>query len=116
MKKIHATICAALLALTPPALLAQTPSAADDAKKAAPAKAPAKKKAEPKKADPKKEAPKKVAAKPADKKAAVPPLPQNITVLKNSKTTPLTLRDKDGNIIPTNPDAYDVSSATGKKK
>ena len=30
-------------------------------------------------------------------------------------TGPTTLRDKDGNIIPTSPDAYDVSSATKKK-
>ena len=46
--------------------------------------------------------------------AKAPASPSNPTVLKSSQKTP-TLRDKDGNVIPTNPEAYDVSSATGKK-
>jgi hypothetical protein len=39
----------------------------------------------------------------------------NVTVFRNGERPPI-LRDKDGNVIPTSPDAFDVSSATGKKK
>jgi hypothetical protein len=83
-----------------------------------PGKAPAANSSEPKKVEPKKiEAkkpapPKKPAAPKGPKPVKAPPAPK---VYRNSaSTTPL--RDKDGNVIPTNPDAYDVSSATGKKK
>ena len=39
----------------------------------------------------------------------------DFTVYKAGQSPP-NLRGKDGNVIPTNPDAYDVSSGTGKKK
>ena len=70
------------------------------------------KKAAAKKPAPRKPAPKKPAAKPAPPAPAAKP---NVTVLKSGQRSPITLRDKDGNVIPTSPDAYDVSSAVGKK-
>jgi hypothetical protein len=97
MNTMHAAVMAFALALAPLAAAAQGAVTTDDAKK--------------KKTETKKAAPKKAAAKPAQ-----PPANPNVTVLKSSQKTPLTLRDKDGNVIPTHPDAYDVSSATGKKK
>ena len=60
------------------------------------------------------EAKKPAAKKPAPKKALPPTLAPEVRVYKNSADAP-TLRDKSGNVIPTNPSAYDVSSATGKK-
>ena len=76
-----------------------------------PVKKPVAKKVEAKKVETKKPAPKK---KEAAQKPPAPPSAPKVTVYKNSPNPP-TLRDKDGNIIPTNPDAYDVSSAMGKK-
>jgi len=95
---------------------AQAPQAVTDdpAKKAVPKKAEPKK-AEPKKAKPPKAAPKKVDAKPAPKRPLPPTLAPEVRVYKNSADAP-TLRDKSGNVIPTNPNDYDVSSAVGKKK
>ena len=140
MKGISAAICVALL-FAPPTLQAQaatpeqkssppvgeqkSPAPLGQQKSPSPLgggrkegevkKAPAKKPA-PKKPTPKKPAPpKKPVANPAPKKPA-PPAAPNVTVYKSSQNMPPTLRDKDGNLIPTNPDAYDVSSATGKKK
>ena len=73
-----------------------------------PAKKPVAKKVEPRKGDPKKTAPPKkvVAKKPAE--------PKKVTVYKNDPNAPV-IRDTQGNAIPTNPEAYDVSSAVGKK-
>ena len=132
MKGISAAICVALL-FAPPTLLAQTatpeqkssspvgeqksPSPLGEGRGEGEVKAPAKKPAPKKPAPPKKPAsPKKPVAKPASKKPAPPAAPPNVTVYKSSQNMPPTLRDKDGNLIPTNPDAYDVSSAVGKKK
>lgn len=70
------------------------------------------KKIEARKVEAKRPAPKK---KEAVQKTPAPPSAPKVTVYKNSPNPPV-LRDKDGNIIPTNPDAYDVSSAMGKKK
>jgi hypothetical protein len=88
------------------------------------AQKPVPKKVEPKKAEAKKTEPKKVEPtkkaapkKPdAPKKPAAPAKPSGpTTVYMNDPRAPI-LRDKDGNPIPTNPNAYDVSSAAGKKK
>ena len=73
-------------------------------------KKPAAKKVETKKkVEAKKPMPKKIVA------SKKPPIPPKVTVYKNDPNAPI-LRDKDGNVIPTNPSAYDVSSAIGKKK
>jgi histone H1/5 len=56
-----------------------------------------------------------VAKKPAPAKTAAPPQkPVEIRTMNTDK--PLVLRDKDGNIIPTSPDAYNVDSALPPKK
>ena len=55
------------------------------------------------------------AKKPAPKKKEAAKAKPEVRVYTNSANPPI-LRDKGGNIIPTNPDAYDVSSAIGKKK
>ena len=69
----------------------------DEAKKPAVAKKP--------------EAPK----KPEPAKAPAPPKkPIEIKTMNTDK--PLVLRDKDGNVIPTSPDAYNVDSALPPKK
>jgi hypothetical protein len=107
MNTMHAAVMAFALALAPLTLAAQGAATSDEAK----AKKTETKKAETKKNEAKKTAPKKAAAKPAQ-----PSANPEVTVLKSSQATPLTLRDKDGNVIPTRPEAYDVSSATGKKK
>jgi hypothetical protein len=115
MKKLAVTICALLLAM-PFASFAQA-----EQKSAAPLgeqKSPSplgegrgegrstKKPAPKKPAAPKKpSAPKKPVAK------APPAGPPNVTVYKSSQQMPPTLRDNQGNLIPTSPDAYDVSSA-----
>jgi hypothetical protein len=39
-----------------------------------------------------------------------------VTVQRFDPRTPILLHDANGNAIPTSPEAYDVSSATGKKK
>ena len=81
-----------------------------DEKKAAAKKPAPRKPAEPSKtAAPRKPAPPKKPAAP--KKPAEPP---KTTVYKNDPKAPV-LHDKQGNVIPTNPEAYDVSSAVGKK-
>ena len=69
-------------------------------------------KAAPKKAPAKKHAPKQ-AAKPAKPEAKE--IAPGLTRYKNAKDAP-TIRDAQGNINPTSPEAYDVSSAMGKKK
>jgi hypothetical protein len=76
------------------------------------AKKPAAKKPPPKPAVAKKpEAPK----KPEPAKAPAPPKkPIEIKTMNTDK--PLVLRDKDGNVIPTSPDAYNVDSALPPKK
>ena len=89
-----------------------TPTAEE--KKAAEKKA-AEKKAADKKAPPKKSATpaKAPAKKPADPtKAAANP---NVKVYKANDPNAPKVKDKDGNVIPTNPDAYDISSAVKKK-
>jgi hypothetical protein len=111
--KILSTLVSALIAFTPATLLAQaTPSpASPDAKKEAPKAAPPK--------DAKATPPKDAKATPpkADPKKA-PPKKMKVTTMKDGKVTttettaPAPLRDKNGNLIPTDPDAYDVSSAT----
>ena len=78
--------------------------------KTEPPKKAAAKKVEPKKTEAKKPAP---AKKPAAPKK--PPTPPKTTVYKNDPNAPI-LRDKQGNVIPTDPNAYDVSSAVGPKK
>ena len=83
-------------------------------KKAAEKKAAEKKAAE-KKAPPKKSTPpaKAPARKPADPpKATANP---NVKVYKANDPNAPKVKDKDGNVIPTNPDAYDISSAVKKK-
>ncbi len=121
MKKLAAAMCTALLAASPLAAMGQgSASALGEQKSPSPLgegrgegevkKAPAKKPAPKKPA-----APKKPVAKPAPAKPA-PPAAPNVTVYKSSQHVPPTLRDKEGNLIPTDPNAYDVSSATGKKK
>ena len=81
------------------------PAAAKDAKKDE-AKKPVAKKPPPKPAAPKKPEPAKAPA-PAKK-------PIEIKTMNTDK--PLVLRDKDGNVIPTSPDAYNVDSALPPKK
>jgi hypothetical protein len=127
--RIFAALCLMPFALASFGSWAQATPLPDDAKKA-PAKAEPAKKADSAKApvDAKKPAAKKAAAKKsAAAKAPIKAQPMktpakapaaaaspNVTVLKSGQRTPI-LRDKDGNVIPTSPDAYDVSSATGKK-
>ena len=91
-------------------------------KKAAEKKAPEKKapekKAPEKKADPKAAAKKPAAApkKPAEPpKGGAPTANPNVKVFKANDPNAPKVKDKDGNVIPTNPDAYDISSATKKK-
>ncbi len=62
----------------------------------------------PPKADPKKAAPAKDA-----KKGGTEQVNPNVTIYRDAKDAPVA-RDKQGNVIPTSPDAYDVSSATKK--
>ena len=97
------------------ATFAQTPTAPVDAPKPPPKaaapdkpKKPATKAGDAKKADAKKATPKK---KPEAKKADAQPKPEP----KVYTTGPKELRDKDGNVIPTSPDAYNVDSAMPPK-
>jgi hypothetical protein len=69
----------------------------------------------PKKAAPKKVEPKKTAAPKKPAAPAKPAAPTKTTVYKNDPRAPV-LRDKQGNVIPIDPNAYDVSSAVGPKK
>ena len=106
---------------------AQATPVTDDVKNP-PEKAQTARKVEPTKsaAAPRKYMPKKsVTAKAAAKRQPPPPgtpamAPGNsanpdFTVYKAGRSPP-NLQGKDGNVIPTNPDAYDTSSATGTKK
>jgi outer membrane biosynthesis protein TonB len=91
-----------------------------DSAKAPPARKAEPRKAEPKKTPTKKTQPKKTEPKKADaKKTSQPPKKETvapgITRYSNQKDAPV-MRDSQGNVIPTSPDAYDVSSATGGKK
>lgn len=90
---------------------AQTPS---DATAPIEAKKPVAKKVDAKKSD----ARKPVAKKPEAKKAtpAKPAPTATPQVTKVYTTGPPALRDKQGNVIPTNPEAYPVDSALPKKK
>ena len=108
---IAALAAAAPLALAAQVTIYQTPTtpAEEEPKKAyvphkTPMKDTAKKDSTKKPAGPKKpEAPK----KPAEpKKPEAPKKPSNV---------PPVIYDKQGNAIPTSPDAYDISSATKKK-
>jgi hypothetical protein len=99
MSRIHALAAAALLGTASLAASAQT-APAEPKKPAAAAKA------KPTKAVARK-APPKPAPKPGAKKAKP---------IMMGTDKPLTLRDKDGNIIPTSPDAYNVDSARTYKK
>jgi neurofilament heavy polypeptide len=94
---------------SPPADAKKAEPRKADPKKAPPAKAPPKKAADPKKADPKKAPPKK-----ADEKAQR--TSQGGTVQKYQAGKAPDLKDSKGNTIPTSPEAYDISSATAKKK
>ena len=136
--RIDAILLAALVAALPLSAFAQAaptdaekkaaaakkdavPAPAKDAKappkdaKAPPKDAKAPPKAPPKgppkappKADPKKAAPAKDA-----KKGGTQQVSPNVTIYRDAKDAPVA-RDKQGNVIPTSPDAYDVSSATKK--
>jgi outer membrane biosynthesis protein TonB len=101
---------------TEPAKPAAAPVKADEVKKSEPRKPEPPKKPAPKKAEPKKPEPAKKPQPP--KKPAAAPAPvsndPNVKVYKAGAKDVPKLRDKDGNVIPTNPDAYDVSSATKK--
>jgi hypothetical protein len=119
------------------------PSAAEAKAKAAAKKADDKKKADEKKkaeakkrAEAKKKAEEKAEAKAEEPKAARKPptlAPKTPTTAKvkqpgpggpiverrtvtDKGSSPFTLTDKDGKVVPTAPDAYDVSSATPPKK
>ena len=89
----------ALLLTLSPGVLAQTVTNE-------PVKKPAAKKVVPKKPA--------AAKKPAPKKAEPAKMAPETRVYRNDPNAP-TLYDKQGSVIPTNPNAYDVSSAIGKK-
>jgi hypothetical protein len=109
--RFSAIVAAALLSLIGFEAPAQAPSPAPSAIEPAKAAPKAPKKA-PAKPDPAK-APAKDAAKSAPKAAAKAPAKAPPKVYR---TGPSELRDKDGKVIPTNPDAYNVDSALPKKK
>ena len=77
-------------------------------------------KADPGKDEKKKPAAKKPAPRPVAKKsdatkaAAAPKKPIEVKLMNTDK--PLVLKDKEGNVIPTSPDAYNVDSALPKKR
>ena len=115
MKTLHAVFLGLTLAAT-----SAWPQVAVDENKSAPKKAQptktvdAKKSPVPKKAD----APKKAGAakSQAPKEAPAPSAAgnPNVKVFKAGAPDAPKLRDKDGKVIPTSPDAYDVSSAVKK--
>lgn len=75
------------------------------------------KKAQAKKADAKKAPAKKVPEKKTGPQKAEPPkaeAPKQVP--KTYSTGPTVLRDKEGNVIPTNPEAYPVDSALPSRK
>ena len=84
-------------------LVALSPGALAQAVTDEPVKKPVTKKVVPKKTPP--------AKKETAQKAVAP---SKVTVYKNDPKAPV-IRDKQGNVVPTNPEAYDVSSAVGKK-
>lgn len=106
--RIAVAVLAALVASSSTMALAQA-TPADTAKPAAESKPVAAKKVPPKK----------VARKPVKKdaapKAAAPNAAASNAAPKQASKTystgPTTLRDRDGNVIPTNPEAYNVDSA-----
>ena len=108
-------LLAALLAVFALRVSAQAPI---DAPKPAPQAEKKEEKKKPAKKPAKKPPPKKAAAKKADDKAATPiktvPGTEQRLGPGTYSTGPTVLRDKDGNIIPTDPNAYNVDSA--KKK
>ena len=110
---MKSTLMAALVALSFGAS-AQAVTDAPPAKTEPPKKAAAKK-AEPKKTEAKKTEVKKPAPPKKPPASKAPPAPTKTTVYKNDPNAPI-LRDKQGNVIPTDPNAYDVSSAVGPKK
>ena len=123
MEAVRSSLRGIALALSFAALAAFAQPVAD--LPAADAKKPAVKKSEPKKVDAKKpDAKKPDAKKPDAKKTAAPVKPpaapkaaaQPAQAPKVYTTGPTTLRDKDGNVIPTSPDAYNVDSALPRKK
>ena len=127
MKTLHAVALAVTLAATGAAAQVAPDESKPTPKGVQPAKpAEAKKASAPKKADAGKkvDAPKKAAAaKKADpakaqapKKAPAPAASgnPNVRIYKAGDPGVPTLRDKDGKVIPTSPDAYDISSATKK--
>ncbi|MEP7067758.1 MAG: hypothetical protein ABI789_00900 [Usitatibacter sp.] len=87
-------------------LVALSPGALAQAVTDEPVKKPVTKKVVPKKTG--------AAKKPAPKKAEAPKKAAETRVYQNDPNAPK-LYDKQGNVIPTNPNAYDVSSAIGKK-
>ncbi len=119
MNELRVLIVATLLAFTaqaghaepanaPPA---QTPDAT--AGKAKPGRTALKKTAPKKKAAARKPARRATAPPTARGKALVAPKGETILHAPATITTgPAVLRDRDGNVIPTNPEAYDVRSAT----
>ena len=117
LPRITAVLIAAALACAASGVSAQAPTdgpKAEETKPAKPAKKPATK--------PAKKPAKKVAKKPPKEVAAQPgqPLktqPGTTQILGPGtySTGPTTLRDKDGNVIPTDPKAYGVDSAVKKK-
>ena len=100
MKALQAVAVAVALAWTS-AQAAEEPVKADP-KKAEAKKAEPKKKTPPKKTEPKKAEPLKKTNDP------------NVKVYKANDPNAPQLRDKDGKVIPTSPDAYDISSALKK--
>ena len=114
MKPLPALALALTLAVTGAAAQVAPDESKPSAKVAPPAKsADAKKATPPKKAAQKKPRPAKAQA---PKKAADPVATgnPNVRIYKAGDPGAPTLRDKEGKVIPTNPDAYDVSSATKK--
>jgi hypothetical protein len=112
--RITAAVLAALVASASTMALAQA-TPADPAAPAAESKTPAAESKKP--ASAKKAPPKKTATKPAKKDTAPTAAPAKAAPKQPSKTYstgPTTLRDKDGNVIPTSPEAYNVDSARKK--
>ena len=106
--------CFALNAMAQAATTAEPKK--DEPKKTQPKKADPKKAAPKKATDPAKADPKKAPAKKADEKTTKTSQGGTITTYQAGKAPPL--KDSKGNSIPTNPEEYDVSSATtpAKKK
>ncbi len=120
MNELRILILATFLAFGAGAEGAQTAPAPPDEAGKAQSTAPA-----PKKVGPQKSVKKATAKKPARRPAAPPAAAQKKIVAPKGETIlhapatittgPAVLRDRDGNIIPTQPEAYNVESATGKQ-